>query len=301
MITSLPGIADVEPFGTGPLRLVVEVPHGADRRAHYDAVRDRLQSDLPADLHAFFHINTDVGAWQLGREVARVVAERTGVTALVIRCLIPRTFIDCNRVEEAAAEAGLTAGLAPWIRDEADRALLIDAYRRYVALVAEALGALNDGYVLLPHTYGPRTMNIAAVDDDIVARLREQVVPATWDNLPLRPEVDLITRWPDGRGAGPAGMETALVEGYRAIGVEAVVAKTYQMHAITLAATWDAMCPGRVLCMEVRRDLLVEAWSPFQEMVVSDAAVERLAGPLVEGFLGVLTGSPLQNAAGDPR
>ena len=54
-----------------PPDLLVEVPHGADRRAHYDALRARLRGDLPADLHAFFHVNTDVGAWQLGRRSRR--------------------------------------------------------------------------------------------------------------------------------------------------------------------------------------------------------------------------------------
>src|SRR5690606_36693325 len=47
--------------------LLVEVPHGADLRAHYDALRARLVGELPADLHCFFHINTDVGAWAYGR------------------------------------------------------------------------------------------------------------------------------------------------------------------------------------------------------------------------------------------
>ena len=30
-----------------------------------------MRGDLPADLHAFTHVNTDVGAWQLGRRGSR--------------------------------------------------------------------------------------------------------------------------------------------------------------------------------------------------------------------------------------
>ena len=67
---SIPGIADVELLGAGPTRLLIEVPHGADKRAHYDAVRARLVGDLPKDLHVFFHTNAEPSPWiefDLGR------------------------------------------------------------------------------------------------------------------------------------------------------------------------------------------------------------------------------------------
>jgi hypothetical protein len=38
--------------------------------------------------------------------------------------------------------------------------------------------------------------------------------------------------------------------------------------------------PGRTLCLEVRRDLLVEDYTPFDEMHVREDAVERISGPL---------------------
>src|SRR5689334_15142655 len=97
-LASIEGVADVERIdgaraGTGRPALLVEVPHGADRRAHYDALRARMVGALPDDLHVFFHVNTDVGAWQYGRRVAeRVVAARPELSAVVVRCLIPRTF-----------------------------------------------------------------------------------------------------------------------------------------------------------------------------------------------------------------
>lgn len=292
MANSVPAVVDVVRFGEGPARLLVEVPHGADRRTHYDALRARLVGEMPADLHTFFHINTDVGAWQLAESVARQVFERTGVATIAIRCLLPRTFIDCNRLEDSTATAGLTAGLAPWIRDPADRSLLIDAHRQYVRVVESAMAEVmaNDGYAFLPHTYGPRTMDIASIGDDIVARLAEQVVPKHWESLPLRPEIDLITRTPEGLLATLPGSETRLIAGYAALDIIVAIAQTYTLHPVTMGARWALEHPGRVLCLEVRRDLLVHEWRPFEEMQVRESAIAQLSGPLVHLFSAALRG-----------
>src|SRR5262245_44400562 len=107
-IASLEGVADVEridgrdadPAATPCL--LVEVPHGAETRAEYDALRGRLVGDLPADLHVFYHVNTDVGAYGYGRRAAeRVIAAVPSRSALIVRARIPRTFIDVNRIESA--------------------------------------------------------------------------------------------------------------------------------------------------------------------------------------------------------
>ena len=45
---------------TGPATLLIEVPHGADTAAHYDALAARLVGPLPARLDRFFHVNPDV-------------------------------------------------------------------------------------------------------------------------------------------------------------------------------------------------------------------------------------------------
>jgi hypothetical protein len=283
VIQSLSGVLDVQRYGSGPARLLVEVPHGADRRAHYEAVRARLVGDMPADLHTFFHINTDVGAWQLGDEVARRVHQESGQSVIVIRSLLPRTFIDCNRLESATATAGLTAGLAPWIRHPADQTYLLAAHRQYVAVVAAAVDEViaAGGILLLPHTYGPRSMDIAEVGDDIVARLHEQVEPRKWASLPLRPEIDLITRTPDGELNTLANAEEFLFGAYCPLGIEVTFSHTYTLHPVTMGARWATAHPDRALCLEVRRDLLVEKWLPFEEMVVDPVAVKRMAGPLV--------------------
>lgn len=291
-LASLDGVAHVERIDgpgadpTAPPCLLVEVPHGADRRAHYDALRGRLVGDLPADLHVFFHVNTDVGAWDYGRRVAeRVVAAAPGRSALAIRCLVPRTFIDTNRLEDAGedlAKSGLTSGVAPYVRHPADLALLLDLHRSYVRLVERAVELVcgAGGFGLSPHTYGPRTMGIATIDDTIVEALRRAHEPAAWESWPVRPEIDLITRDPDGVRRAPETMTRELLDAYRALGLEAVECATYTMHPSTQAARWGTRFPDQFLCLEVRRDLLVEAYTPFEEMRVRPEAADRVAAPL---------------------
>jgi hypothetical protein len=270
-----------------PPRLLVEVPHGADRRAHYDALRSRLVGDLPADLHIFFHVNTDVGAYDYGRRVAeRVIEAHPSASALLLRCLVPRTFIDTNRLEstpDGLSSGGLTAGLAPYVRHPDDVALLLSLHRSYVALVERAyeLVCQSGGFALNPHTYGPRTMGIARIDDTIVDALRAAHEPDAWASWPERPEVDLITRTAEGVRYAPEGMPDALIEAYTAMGLRAVEGGTYALHPATQGYRWSTRYPESVLCLELRRDLLVERYTPFEEMIADPSRVEPLVAPLV--------------------
>ena len=297
-LSSIAGVADVERIDgaradrAAPPALLVEVPHGADRRAHYDALRARMLGALPEDLHVFFHVNTDVGAWDYGRRVAeRVVAARPDRSALVVRCLVPRTFVDTNRFEDVTGDdlgkGGMTAGVAPYIHDPRDVALLLQLHRTYVDLCARAYETVCSagGLALSPHTYGPRTMGIAKIDDQIVAALRAAHEPEAWASWPVRPEIDLLMRTADGTQFGPEGIEDALVTGYRAIGLEAVLGGTYTLHPSTQTWRWSTTYPGRVIGLEVRRDLLVDAYTPFDEMRVSAQAADRIAGPLADAIV----------------
>ncbi len=299
-IQSIPAVADVEQIGgAGPPCLLVEVPHGADQRSHYDALRARMVGALPEDLHVFFHVNTDVGAWDWGRRVAeRVVAGRGSRSALLIRCLVPRTFIDTNRLETAGddlAKSGLTAGVAPYVKDPRDVELLLGLHRAYVRLIDEAYAVVCDagGFALSPHTYGPRTMGIEKIDENIVHALRKAHEPAEWAKWPVRPEVDLITKDPEGRRLAPGEVVDAVLAGYRAAGVEASDSATYTLHPSAQGSRWAARYPDRFLCLEVRRDLLVERYTPFEQMRVLPAAADRFAAPVanaIDAWLRARTG-----------
>ena len=293
-LASIEGVVDVEVLrgaratAATPPSLLIEVPHGACRRAHYDALRAQMKGDLPADLHCFFSINTDVGAWEYGRATARrVLQEHPEKSAVVVRSLIPRTLIDCNR--PATRDGGdlqkgaLTAGVPAYIDHADDHALLVGLHAKYVE-VAEAAFALvcgkNGGLAIIPHTYGPRTLGIQGVGRDIVDQLRWACAPERESTWPLRADVDLLTTDPDGRDWSPPGMVPALVDGFATVGLQAKANNAYNLHPASLGHTWSTRYPGRVLCLEVRRDHLVQAWTPFDEMTVVDEKVARVAGVL---------------------
>lgn len=288
--TSIDGVLDVEllrgaeaPADSQP-DLLVEVPHGADRRSHYDALRARLQGELPADLHCFFHMNTDVGAWSYGRAAAELVLEAQPTrTALILRCLLPRTFVDCNRPADfegtQLTSGGLTAGVPSYVTDERDLALLLDLHRTYVQAVAEAYGAVcgEGGRALVPHTYGPETLPIQSVGADIVEQLRWAYAPEQAEQRQPRAEVDLLTRDKEGLLYAPPGAEEALLAGFAAAGFQAVANDTYCLVPAALGYQWSTSYPGQVLTLEVRRDLLVERWDPFEEMLPVPEKVARVA------------------------
>ncbi len=293
---AVPGVVDVqELLGAeasleAPPDLLVEVPHGADRRAHYDALATQLQGDYPAELHKFFHVNTDVGAWDLGRRVAeRVVAARPRTRAWLLRCLIPRTFVDCNRVAGAGptgdlSGTGITGAMAPYVRDPRDQARLAELHAAYVAVAEHGYATVcgGSGLALNPHTYGPRTLAVDKVDDDIVANLERAHEPGIYQASPMRPPADLITRDEQGTVYGPEGSETALVDALRGLGLDAAVSQTYYLHPVTQGYRFSKAYPGRVLGFEIRRDLLVQTWDPFVEQAVDPGKVDRIAGPFAD-------------------
>lgn len=277
-------------------RLLIEVPHGADRFAHYQALRRRLQGALPDQLEHFFFVNTDVGAWQLGVATAQqLVARDPSLSVELIRCRIPRTFVDTNRVpggggDRDLSKGGMTPGMAPYIDHEGDRALLTDLHGRYLDAVEARMKAVvaRDGFAFLPHTYGPVTMGIDRVDADIVDKLHWALAPERAETWPVRPEVDVIHADADGTSFAPEGSLDVLRRGYAALDLPMAENDTYQMHPSTMGMVWSQRFAGRVLSLEVRRDLLVERWTPFAEMDVRDEASGRFAGPAVDAFLELL-------------
>lgn len=304
-LRAIPGVIDVELLvGRAATRdtvptLLVEVPHGADRTADYERVRARMVGELPADLHCFFHINTDVGAWDYGRRTAELVLDEEPVrTALLLRSRIPRTLVDCNRPAGHAGgdltKGGLTAGVPAYVTHEQDRAFLLDIHRQYVDVVREAFALVcgaQRGLALIPHTYGPRTLGIQSVGADIVEQLRWACAPERESTWPLRADVDLLTRDGDKQEWSPPGIEEKLLTAFRAAGLEPKANNTYYLHPSSLGHTWATMYRGQVLCLEVRRDHLVERWMPFEEMNTVPEKAERFARVLAPALVNALRAS----------
>lgn len=295
-IASIPDVLDAtvlrgrDASPDAPLDLLVEVPHGATTREDYERLARRLRSPLPDGLIDFFFVNTDTGAPELAVELARRFVEAAPARSVgLIRCRIPRTFIDVNRVVDATlAEfkaGGVPPGLMPWVTAPEDERLLRDLYATYTAAVRSASAALPaDGAMLLLHTYAPRTVGVQ-VDLEIVKSLHHAYTPEVEPTWPLRPELDVIGRGPDGTLHAPEAVLAALREAYGAIGYTLGDSSTYPLHPSTMGWEHVMAHPGRALCIELRRDLFVARFEPFAEAKIDPARVAALAGPMLAGVL----------------
>lgn len=301
-VASHPGVCDVDYLWgtacdrTAPPDVLLEVPHGATRTAHFTDLLAQLHGEYAADLVDFFHVNTDVAAPELARAVAeRIVASQPRRSAMVVRCLLPRTLIDCNRRIDRTTEPGATAageptpGLPVWVRNERDRTLLLDRYFAYRDVVTRAFAAVcgAGGLGLCVHTYAPRSIDVA-VDQDIVASLHAAYAADRIGRWPLRPAVDLITHDPAGRELASAPLAARAFAELTAAGFEVERNGAYSLHPVTLAHEFAVRYPGATLCFEVRRDLLVPAFTPFREMIPDPSRVARAAAPLAGAVLATL-------------
>lgn len=297
---SIPRVADVTVVrgrtaapGSAP-DVLLEVPHGATRAADFDALRAELRGPFPADLRDFFFVNTDVGAPEIAeRLAARIVAATPRRTVLVVRCLVPRTFVDCNRVIDpdparaatASAAGDVTPGIVSYVRDAGDLRLLLARHAAYCDLVTRACDAVcgAGGTTVMVHTYAPRSVDVP-VDDRIVERLREAYLPGNVGKWPLRAEVDLITRTPEGVRVAADGLVEAMQAALTRAGFRHAESEAYALHPSTLAAQLAARHPGRTLCVEMRRDLVAREFTPFAEMAIDPAKADKLAASLCDGL-----------------
>lgn len=300
-IRSVPGVCAVELLrgaaaaATAPPDLLLEVAHGATRAAHYDALRAQLVGSYDDSLREFFFVNTDVGAPEFARAVAaRVVAAQPRRSALVVQCLLPRTFVDCNRRIDAAtqpaasAPGAMTPGLPPWVQDERDRRLLLQRYQAYREVVTAAFAQVCPrGLALCVHTYAPRSVDVP-VDAEVVRHLRSAYAADRVGTWPLRAAVDLITHDPDGRELACAPLARTAAREFAVVGFDVASNGAYSLHPVTLAHAFAEQYPGRTLCLEVRRDLLVPEFVPFVPLATAPDKVERVAAPLASAVLAHL-------------
>jgi hypothetical protein len=290
-IAGIDGICDVAYHAAraprpGAPELLIEIPHGATRRSDYEALRARLVGKLPKDLEQFFFVNTDIGAPEAGEHVAAALSG-AGYGVLVLRCLVPRTFIDCNRVvlsgPPGAMIDGLTPAVAGYVTEAADRALLESMHAQYHELVARAYARIcgRGGLALALHSYAPRSIEVSQVDENIVAALREAYEPAVYAKWRQRPAIDIICTATDGALLADAALVAGVREQYARIGVTATENATYKLHPATMGHRYAAAYPGQVICVEINRGLLAEPFMAFEESPIAPDKVRFIAAPLL--------------------
>ncbi len=293
---TLNGVVDLYRFGSDDdpapeeVDLFIEIPHGATHTSDFLSVAESLGGPLPEGLVDFFHVNTDVGAFEVSLRLAELLTSRAPhLTVEIYRCRIPRTFIDTNRRIDVSIEdyraGGVTPGIPPWVSDPADRELLLGRYHAYHGFVEARLnGASPTSTLLLLHTYAPRTLDVK-VDEDIVATLRREYEPERFEAWPLRPEIEAITTDLDGTSYAPQALLGALRRELEAAGRLLSESDTYPLHPSTIAYDRVQAHPGDALCLEIRRDLLADPFDPFVEMAISDEKVDAIATPIARALL----------------
>ncbi len=284
---SVPGVVELKAYSSNSGRwLLIEVPHGATRKSDYDAVAARLKSALPERLEHFFFVNTDIGAPEGAERLGRTLSAK-GINVVVARCLIPRTFIDTNRViantVQGEVKDGLTSALPGYIDAARDGAWLTAEHARY----HEVVGALYTqvcnaagGLALQLHSYSPRSVNIEKTDGGIVAALHAAYVPEVYSKWPERPPVDLISATADGGFRTSPKIVAELLLEYRADGIAAEENATYHLHPATMGLVYAQAHPEQVVCVEMNRGLLADPFVPFGVSPISEAKVARLVAPL---------------------
>jgi hypothetical protein len=294
-IESIPELCEVEWVSRaahdppGARRLLIELPHGATRRRHFDRLRGRLDSALPDQLCEFFFVNTDVGCYETAQRVARRVAERysrdPGCDVVIVRCLLPRTFVDCNRLLASTTgphTAQMTAAIPEYVDNRNDRLLLERLHDEYQRLVKRAYETVcgGGGLALQLHTYAPRSIRIDLIDGSIVDTLRRAYASENYGKWEPRPEVEIISQDLEGRMLAPERLVAAVKRHFRKIGVDVAENATYRLHSDTTGYLHAAQYPGRVCCVELNREALADPFSPFEEMRIGADNAERMAAPL---------------------
>ncbi len=280
-MVSIPEVCEVLREGPGdrPADFLIELPHGATEGAHFDALRAKLHGDYPADLKQFFFVNTDVGAPECAREIAGRLAG-SGRSVLILRGLVPRTFIDCNRRTQRDPER--TPAVPAYVRDERDVSSLMELYRAYQGTAQQAYAQVcgEGGIALILHTYAPRSVTIETIDDDIVRKLHEAYEPQRFETWERRPDVDIISEDLDGKLLAPQRIVEALKREYAAIGIRVAENRTYRLFPESMGHVHSVAHPDRVLCLEINRDLLADPFTPFEQMRIGPGKVARIAAPI---------------------
>jgi len=300
LVQSVPDVCDVSCFvsdGASPdvtPDLLIELPHGATRTADFERVRRLLVSDLPDQLSAYFYVNTDVGSYECAREIARcLVGAENGDRALgrvlIVRSLIPRTFIDCNRVVAPATQGRgkMTPALPEYVTAPEDREVLQGLHASYQTVAQRAYDLIcgAGGMGLQIHTYAPRSVDIDNIDANIVDALREAYEPEVYETWERRPDVDIISEAGDGTLLAPPELVDAVKREFARIGIEACENATYRLHSETMGYQYSARFAGRVMCIEISRAMLADPFSPFEEMRIGPRKVGRMSGPIAQALL----------------
>jgi hypothetical protein len=269
-------------------KLLIELPHGATKSEDFLWLQARLQGEYPEGLIDFFHVNTDVGSPEIAFAIANELQGKCDVH--ILQSHIPRTFIDCNRVVGEGVEykaGGVTPATPPYVVDEHDLTLLhkaYDSYQNYAKGLYAKICGTHQGLALMLHTYAPRTVPITAIDQDIVGQLHAFYDTEKIQDCKLRSAVDMIYKTPSGEELSNRDWIQEMAKEFIEGGLEVANGNSYLLHPVTMAYHYAKMYPQQTLCLEIRRDLVVEKWEPFSEMKISEEKAKYFSSCVVRSL-----------------
>lgn len=289
-LKSIEGVCEIAvhaPTGNKRGWVLVEIPHGATRKSDYERVEAKLKSVLPKELIHFFFVNTDIGAPEAAAYLGRTLPA-SGIGVVVARCLMPRTFIDTNRVIAKQATKGLVVdGMTPavpgYIDDAGDAEWLTSQHAAYHALVSRAYARVcgeEKGLAVQMHSFAPKSVSIEKTDAGIIEALHAAYVPETYAKWPERPQVDLIAATADGSFRCSPKLVQATKAAYAEAGIKAEENATYHLHPSTKGLEYARAYPEKVLCVELNRGLVADPFVPFGESPISPTKVQRMTAPI---------------------
>lgn len=288
-LSSIDGICDIEvhrPAQAPRGWLLIEVPHGATRKSDYDLLAARLKSPLPPQLEHFFFVNTDIGAPEGAQWLGRTLSAQ-GFGVVIARCLIPRTFIDTNRLitrsEGGKRVDGMTPAVPGYISDAGDAAMLVvmhGVYHRVVNAAYASICGQARGLALQLHSFAPKSVNIEKTDAGIVEALHQAYLPEVYARWPDRPAVDLISATQDGSFKSAPQLVNALHAAYLEAGIQAEENATYHLHPATMGLVYASAYPDQVLCVELNRGRIADPFVPFGVSEIGAAQIEQMTAPI---------------------
>lgn len=282
--------------------IFLEIPHGATTQAHLDAIKT-IGAQAPEDWDTFYWCSTDQGAPEVALEAARRLvdeawlAERLGDRAaqqaaarrvVVIRGLIPRHYIDLNRLwidEDEAKKTGLTPIIPSFLKDQPEPGTKLRAlYRAY----HEAINAQYQqtcqaqGQAMQVHTYSPRS--VSAPGGVTGALLRDAWSDAKRETWPLRPPGQLITGRADEPPLSDAQLTAMMLARFEQAQLKLSVNDPFSFHPVTTLDALGHRWPGQIMAIELGRDQLTSSYDPLGPWTPSQEAVERFGGALALGL-----------------
>ena len=126
---------------------------------------------------------------------------------------------------------------------------------------------------------------IASVGHDIVEKLHWAYSEEMYKTWPSRPEIDIIGKTKEEDWLCNEKRARSIKQSFKKRNFEVELSKTYPMHPSTTAFRHASKYPNQTLCLEIRRDILMRRFIPFQVLNANHEIISNIAECIGMDFL----------------